>query len=191
MSEPTPAETPQREGPATVGGMPVPSLEEIEDDKINTDLALTSENPTRAQAAVALKLSGASYPQIAQVMEYASAYDARAAVERALAMSADTDDLGELRVLTSRRLERLLQTVWRRAANDRDPDHLAYVRAALAIVDRHSRLHGLDSPQQMVVHTPSTLEVQRWVQTMVAQVRGEDIVEAEVIEEGEHGEPAA
>jgi hypothetical protein len=177
-------------------GTPPPSLEDIEKGEINRDLTRVSrnpgardndDNPTRASAAVALKLAGASFEAIAKELQYADAYRARVAVERALAESVPLEDVDQLRGLMGRRLERLLQSTWRRAINDRDPDHLQYVRTSLAIIDRHARLRGLDSPQQVQITTPQNHEVQRWIEQMAAKVVEQtaeeaDIIDAEIVE---------
>lgn len=183
--------------PDRIGGMPVPTQAEIDDAKINTDLVRAGDpddNHTRAQSAVALRLGGASYTNIAEVLGYTDAFRARQVVERALAESAGSDeDIDKLRYLTARRLERLLQSLWPRGTNPQDPEHLAYARMILATIDRHARVWGVDAPQQMVVHTPNTLELQQWVTTMVKQVTGDeageaDVIDAEVVEDGS-GEP--
>lgn len=172
--------------PKMIGGVPVPSMKDIEEDKINSDLERqqADDAPTRAAAAVALRVAGASYTSIAKTLDYSSAFRARQVVERALAEAAESDDsYAQVRHLESRRLERLLQGVWRRATNETDPRQMEAARVALAIIDRHARLHGLDAPQQMVVYTPEQQEVDRWVKAMAAQVRGQTApAEAEVIE---------
>lgn len=168
----------------SIGGIPVPSLADVENAKINTDLVTTTDldNDTRATSAVALRVAGAPYTKIAEVLGYSNGFQARLAVERALAQSVDSDDSREqLRFLEARRLERLLQAVWGKAGNEKHPEQMVAVRTALAIIDRHARLYGLDAPQQMVVHTPKTLEIQQWVMTMAQQVVKAP-VEADVID---------
>lgn len=169
----------------TPGAAP-PSLESIERG-MNRDLEKTDDEggPTRAAAAVALRIAGASFTSIAKELGYSSAYRARQAFERSLAESISVDaedDLAKVRYLNGRRLERLLQSLWGRATNPRDVDHLAYARTALAVIDRHSKLMGTDAPQQMVVHTPSANEVEAWIVGMVNQVKGDAVGEADIIE---------
>lgn len=145
----------------------------------------------RAQAAVALRLSGAPHSAIAKTLGYASATDARIAIERTLAESAkESRDLPALRQLTSSRLERLLRAVWSHAVDEEDPDQLAYTRTALAIIDRHARLMGIDAPQKMEVYTPDQQKQEEWVRHMMSQVGPKgvaeeaDIIEAEIVEAG-------
>jgi hypothetical protein len=140
------------------------------------------DRATRTQAAVAMKIKGAPYSKIAKTLGYVSATQARQAVERALAESVGPGDRQQQRFLESRRLERLLQSVFKKATDDEDPEHLAYVRAALAIIDRHARLVGADAPQEMVVYNPSQREMDEWIATMVKQVHGEMPEEYDVIE---------
>lgn len=174
--------------PKMIAGITVPSIEDVENANLNTDLTKTEDTTVRGSAAVTLRLSGASYSQIAQTLGYPTALRARQAVERTLAEAADSpEDHAQLRYLESRRLERLLTTVWRRAGNDQDESHLAYVRTALAIIDRHARLNGLDAPTQMTVFTPSSIDMEKWVRGMVAQVAASanqeaDIIDAEVVD---------
>lgn len=148
----------------------------------------------RDKSAVALRLAGAPYEAIATTLGYPSSGAARTAVETVLANSVNqAHDLPHLRELTSRRIERLLRSVWTKATDPEDPDHLAYARTALALVDRHSRLMGLDAPQRLEVSTPDQETKERWIRGMIAQVKpegvarevdsiDEDIVDAEIYE---------
>lgn len=144
------------------------------------------DRQARVEAAVGMKAAGASYAEIARVLGYSSAHRARVAVERGLADVAGPEDKQQLRFLTSRRLERLLRGLWNKATDENSPEHLAAARTALAVIDRHARLYGIDAPQEMVVYNPSGVEIDAWVSKMVAQVRPElpeeaDIIDAEVV----------
>lgn len=147
------------------------------------------DSPTRAAAAVALRISGASYSDIARVCEYSSAFHARQAVERALAEdSGEPEERAHLRVLTDRRLNRLLQSVMGKAVDVKNPDQLAYNRQALALVDRIARLHGVDAPQTLTVYQPQQEEVNAYIAQMLALHRQAtqneaDILDAEMVED--------
>lgn len=163
------------------------AVQEGRDPNADLDKPLEGETASRVGAAVAMKVAGASYSEIAKTLGFSSAFNARSAVERSLAASADNDDdRAKLRVLTTRRLERLLKSVMARAVDPRDPDHLAYNARALAIIDREARLHGIDAPTQAIVHTPDSERVERVIGQVLALARtqmGEaeqDIVEAEL-----------
>jgi hypothetical protein len=163
-------------GHAVVG---IPDDDGIE--KANQHLS-AKDRETRTKAAVAMKIRGVNYSKIAEVLGYVSPTQARQAVERSLAASAGPDERAQQRHLESRRLERLLRSVWKKATDDEGEEHLAYVRAALAIIDRHARLVGADAPQEMVVYNPTQREMDEWIATMVKQVNGEMPQEYDVIE---------
>ena len=150
--------------------------------RANADLRLR-DRATRQEAAVALRIAGASYSEIARTLEYASAALARQAVERSLATTVGGESRDQLRFIEARRLERLLRSLWGKATDEHDEEHLAAVRTAVAIIDRHARLYGLDAPQEMVVYTPAATEIEAWVSRMAAQVRGELPAEADIIGE--------
>lgn len=156
-------------------------------DRLNPHLE-QKDRVSRQQSAVALRIAGANYSEVAQALGYASANHARLAVERALAASVGDESRDQLRFLEGRRLERLLRGLWAKATDDRHPDQIAAARTALAVIDRHSRLYGLDAPTQMVVHSPTAGEIEAWVAQMAAQVsqgmpEEKDIIEGEVVVE--------
>lgn len=161
-------------------------------EAVNKDLAV-KDRATRSQSAVALRLSGASYSDIARVLGYASPTHARSAIERVLASTADSpEDLQNLRVLQTRRLERLLQSVMSKAVDPEAEEHLAYNGRALAIIDRISKLHGVDAPTQ-VQFTPTDEYLTQYTQRLLeqagfpildaAEATPEDIEDAEVLDE--------
>lgn len=123
-----------------------------------------------ARSAVALKLAGASYSEIAETLGFAGPVEARNAVERDLANQAikDSDGIEALRTEESMRIQRLLRSVWRKATDEADPEHLPAVRVALSLIDRNIRLRGLDAPTEVVVHNPAQAEIDAWV-AMVTQ----------------------
>lgn len=108
------------------------------------------KSETKAQAALTLKLYGASYTDIKNTLHYSSAYRARMAVERVLASAADSpEDRDKMRVLSNKRIERLLSSVMSKAVNPNDPQHLAYNARALALIDRQVKMWGVDAPTQV------------------------------------------
>lgn len=141
-----------------------------------------------ARAAVALRLSGASYEEVAREIGYRNAESARAMVERELGKWADgqPEEREKLRKVASARLDSLLKSVWRKAMDPNDPEHLNAVRAAQGLVDRSIRLFGLDAPTEVVLHSPTELEIEQWVSRMIGtRVAYGDVVDAEVIFDGE------
>lgn len=137
-----------------------------------------------AASAVALRLAGASYTEIAEALGFESDARARSAVERDLAAraaDADPDKRELLRAQSAARLERLLRGVWAKATNPNDPEHIPAVRTALSIIDRHTRLYGLDAPTEVTVHTPAASEIEAWVNAVIAQAGEPMALEPDVI----------
>lgn len=152
---------------------------------------------TRSEAAAALRVHGASYSEIAETLEYGSAFEARRAVEQVLAATVEeTKDYMALRALEGLRLEGLYRAVAPRALDPEDGDQLGFHRAALSVLDRIAKLHGLDAPQRLELVNPGAEEFERVLAAMRrSSDRGEpepDIFELEVLdaewEEGDHDE---
>lgn len=161
-------------------------MEETELATANSDLDL-KDSASRMEAAIAMRVHGANYSEIARICGYTNVHYARQAVERGLASTVDTEGKEMRRTLESRRLERLMRSVMRRATDEQDEQHLGYVRTALALIDRHARLWGLDAPQEMVLYNPSASEIDAWLDSkrkILQQNLPEeaDILEGEVIE---------
>ena len=161
--------------------------ESVEMEKARHDFPPRGEDgdyPTKASAAVALRLAGADFPTIAEELGYANSTMARKAYERVLAASGmDMNDIAHARTLTVQRLERLLLAVWDIATDPKNDNQMVAQTRALAIIDRIARLMGLDAPQQVVVHTPEMTQVERWVRAMAENVSTEDLAhEAEIID---------
>lgn len=140
-------------------------------------------------AALALRLAGAGYDEIADALALASATIARDHVEAALEARAwdDVDGRTKLRAEAGARLDRLLRSVWQKATTPDHPEHLQAVKVARELVAQHSKLYGLDAPAEVVIHTPTASEIDRWVAEMISQSSSDllameaPIVEAEVI----------
>ena len=127
-------------------------------DNLNADLEET-DKVTRVEAALALRIAGASYSEIADVLGYASVASARLAVERSLA-STITEESREGEASTHRTADRTTHP--RRlgkATDENHPEHLAAVRTALSLVDRYAKLVGADAPTEVTVYTPTVSEM--------------------------------
>jgi hypothetical protein len=162
----------------------------IEQGDPDPKLALNDidKSETKAQAALTLKLYGASWTDIAKTLGYSSAYRARMAVERVLANAADSpEDRDKMRVLANKRIERLLASVMGKATNPNDPQHLAYNARALALIDRGIKLHGVDAPTQ-IQFSATDQDIAAYVQELMPLARQDmeaieaDIIDADVIE---------
>lgn len=127
------------------------------------------DTPTARRAATALRLAGASYTEIAHTLGLTTARIARDMVEKELATAEqDGDARDSLRREEAARIERLLRGMWNKATDPKDAEHIPAARAALAMIDRHARLLGLDQPTEVIVYTPTTTEIDQWVTQMVA-----------------------
>jgi len=122
-------------------------------------------------AALALRLSGAGYDDVASALGLPNAQVARDAAEEALAARAwdDRDGRAKLRAENGARLERLLRSVWGKATDADHPEHLPAVRVARELIDRYSRLYGLDAPSEVIIHNPTASEIEGWVAQMLAE----------------------
>lgn len=137
-------------------------------------------------AAVQLRLSGASFADIADILGLSNSRAALRAVERELAAqsSANEDEKARLRRETSMRLEALIYSVWDKATDPDCDEHLPAIRTAVTIIDRHAKLHGLDQPSEVIIHTPTQTELDQWVAAMVSHTMP-DIIEGDVIDDDE------
>lgn len=145
-------------------------VSESELDSLNTSLE-TKDRTNRQEAAVALRIAGATYADIARTLGYTSVTHAREAVERALAQSVGDDDREKMRFIEGRRLERLLRGLWGKATNEEHEEQLAAARTALAVIDRHAKLYGLDAPTVHAVYSPTQTEMEQWLAGIAERVR--------------------
>lgn len=111
-------------------------------------LSRTMSGAEKTRRAMALKLAGASYAQIAQSLGYHDASGARKAVQRGM-KSALQETSGELKKIHYGRLEHMLMLLWPEV-NQRD---LPAMSAALAVMDRMERLYGLNAAEKIEVGT--------------------------------------
>jgi len=137
---------------------------------------------SKGRAALALRLAGASYSEIAETVGYNTPGDARKSVVRELGdYEADDESRTFLRTEEAARIERLIRSVWGKATNPNDPEHLVAVKTAAGLIERHSRLLGLDAPQEVLVYNPTAVEIDQWVAQMIGQTSGPEVIEGEVL----------
>lgn len=163
-----------------------PVVIENPDEDPNKDLS-EKDRKTRQEAAVALRVAGANWSEIAETLDYVSPSRARQAVERALADSVGDEDRAQMRHVVNRRLDRLLRATWKKALDEKREDQAVHTRSALAIIDRSIRLNGLDAPSEHVLYSPSALEIDAFIKRAVEEFRGSqpeevDVVEGDIIE---------
>jgi len=139
----------------------------------------------KANAAVSMRLAGATWNEIASALGYPTPRQALVATEKALERNLIQEDRNSLRRLAGARLDRLLMSVWPKAINGDHPEHLYAVTKARELIDRHAKLFGLDAPTEIVVHSPTQTELESWVASVVAlgipAVQEYDILEGEIV----------
>ena len=135
----------------------------------------------KANAAVALRLSGATWGEIAEALGYPTARQALVATEKALERQLRDTDREAMRRIAGARLERLLLGVWGKAIDPQNVEHLVAVGKAREVIDRHAKLFGLDAPTEIVVHNPTQTELEAWV-TQVARIRMPQVEEYDILE---------
>lgn len=109
-------------------------------------LSRSMNSGEKTRRAIALKLAGASYNQIAIQLGYHDASGARKAVQRGM-KSALHENASELKKIHYGRLEHMLMLLWPEV-NQRD---LPAMSAALAVMDRMERLYGLNAAERLEV----------------------------------------
>lgn len=142
----------------------------------------------KADAALSMSLSGATWGEIAQTLGFATPRAARLATEKALVRNLEREeDREKMRRLSGARLERLLRGVWNKAINPNDPEQMVAVSRSRELIADYNKLYGLNAPSELVVHSPTQSELEDWVlrmtATMVPEVIEPDIFEGEVVEE--------
>jgi hypothetical protein len=141
----------------------------------------------KADAALSMSLSGATWGEIAQTLGFATPRQARIATEKALVRNLERDDDREkMRLRAGAQLERLMRGIWHKAINPEDPEQLAAVRSSRELIADYSKLFGLNAPTELMVHSPTQSELEDWVlrmtATMVPEVVEDDIFDADVVE---------
>lgn len=146
----------------------------------------------KANAAIQLRIAGASWDEVAQVIGYPTARAALVATERALEKELRDESKDAVRQLTAKRLDRLLRAVWPKAIDGENPEQLPAVGKAREIIADFRKLHGLDAPTEISVHNPTAQEIESWVATVVShgapQLEEADIFDVEFEEHEEVAE---
>jgi hypothetical protein len=145
--------------------------------------ALARARDRKANAALQLRIKLVPWDEVATILGFPNGEAALRATERALEKELRTESRDVLRLLAGRRLDTLLASLWDRATNPEDPDHLAYNAQAASRIAQYAKLMGLDAPTEMIVHSPSESEIQDFVakvtKGLVPQLPEADIFEGE------------
>ena len=171
-------------------------LEEIEEElgTAAEERAVSKRSDTSVRAAMVMAMQGASYADIARVLDYDSPGAAKAAVERAVADSGGdlAQDRATLRGVMSSRLEFWLRSIAPKIIAD-GPSQLDYMSMGLRLADRRIKLLGLDMPTQIELIDPGHEEFAEFVQKLVAKAgmeptpEGDPFAEVDDLVEGEDG----
>ena len=146
----------------------------------------------RDRSAVNLRLDGSSFGEIADLLEYKDAADAKKAVERALAATHSIDEWDSLRMIAAARAERAFARSTAMASADYLVD--SETREKIANTER-ARWHqlaqtdlmnwativGAKAPTKIDI-TPDEERMDQIIGQLLAQMGHEEIMEAEVIE---------
>ena len=180
-------------------------------DRARNAMVPAGDRHRQAEAAVALRIAGANWSEIARALDFHSATAARNAVERILAESVSEEDREQGRWMMQQRLLRVMRSLYPRATLSEFPvdengeritdengnpveplyDHLGYAKVYLAYVDRSIKLQGLDAPTELnVAYTPRAEELNQAIREITQQMLGEhpqemDIMDVIVVEEEE------
>ena len=123
-----------------------------------------------------LKRSGATWDAIAEVVGYSNASGAFKAYQRAMVRTLQ-QPAAELRDAEIDRLDRLQRAFWFEAIGDRDtPPNLRAADFILRVIDRRSKLLGLDAPTkvQAEVVTYDASSIESDIERIAYQLRGVD-----------------
>jgi len=164
------------------------------------DLAVVEALPNDVvRGSLLLWTSGATYADIAHQFKFRSPAIAQMAIERALSESVDdTTDRTKLRRRMSLTLDRLLRAVMPKAVDTTNPEQLPAVRTALTVVERYSRLNGLDAPQEINLNLPDNEKFTQFIEAAArgmnmdvpveADIFSDEFVYAEVVEEDDEAD---
>jgi anti-sigma factor RsiW len=143
----------------------------------------------KANAAIQLRIAGASWEEVAETLGFPTGRLALVAVEKALEKELKTEESQKhMRQMAGQRLDRLMRAVWPKAINPDHPEQLQAVDRARQIIGQHTKLYGLDAPTEYVVTSPSQAELEKWVSEVISvqspALQEDDIFDAEVLEDG-------
>jgi hypothetical protein len=152
----------------------------------------------KADAALSMRLSGATWDDIATVLGFPTARAALVAYENAMKRQLETpESREELRRLARLRLERLMRGVWSKAIDPEDPEHLAAVTKAKEIIAQITKLEGSDAPTEVTLYSPAQQEIEAWVAEQISKTvpqlseadifDDDEIVDGEIVDDDDDG----
>lgn len=151
--------------------------------------------PRKGDAALALKIAGATWSEIMSALNFSSEQAVRNAVQTAAAANMTDEDRSQHRQMALMRYERLLRSGMVKAMDANNGEHLSAIRACTELVNRIVALTGAAMPTELVIHTPTESQLREWVQQVsqikMPEVQEYDIFDADVVPEIESGETQA
>ena len=143
-----------------------------------------SRDGTRAgKAAVELRVTGASYQEVAEVLALSSAQEALGLGRTRTGRPPLPPESVEVqRAEASERILPLLAAVMRQSHQPDDPEHLTATRVALASSTATSDSTAWTDRPKSILHTPTAHELETWVATVVAHT-SPTVEEADIIDD--------
>lgn len=146
----------------------------------------------RSRSAANLKIEGFSYQEIAEMLEFQTAAEAKRAVETTLAAIHTDSDLETLRILASSRAEKLLRQSMAMASADflvdsetgeriANSEKLRWHQQASADVMNWAAITGAKAPTKLEI-TPGEAQFEEIVSRMLERAGVEEVLELDVIE---------
>lgn len=145
----------------------------------------------RAKACANMRLEGASFQEIAEVLEYADAKEAKRDCTRALAATHPSEDWETMRQVEVMRAERLFKQSLAMASADYliDPDgdrvpnsdKLKWHQQAASDLMNHATISGAKAPSKLEI-TPGEEQLEQLVEKLLERGGYEVMQEAEVLE---------
>ena len=139
----------------------------------------------RAEAGVWLLVRGMGWNDIAVHLSYNSAAVAQKQIEDYMASMAGPVEKENARRIVNMQLMQLMQSVYGKAMNADNPEHLPAVKVFLQIQERYAKANGLDAPTEMAIINPTHGTLMAVVEELARrQMGGHDVIEAEIVPEG-------
>jgi hypothetical protein len=163
---------------------------------VNSGNAIAKARNRKAQGAIQLRLGHATWDEIATIQGYPTAAAAKRAVEAALVKELKSSgDKEQMRRMAGARLDQLLRSVWAKAVDPEHPEQMTALTKARELIAQHAKLFGLDAPTEVVVHNPTTVQIEQWVAAITAgqtpQVEEYDVLEGVEQEDGSYAVSSA
>lgn len=138
-----------------------PELEKLKEEVGDVPQKEVEHSRIRSRkAALELKMMGVPFHEIAKLLEFPTPGAARQAVEQAIIDSGSFEGEKEtMRSLMGLQLDRWHQSIAGKIIDPRNTAQLEYMAMGLRLLERKSRLFGLDAPTKVELHNASNEEI--------------------------------